>query len=134
MSSTAKSTFNFTKLVVGDLEKSHAFYTEVCGLEEHVRINSSLKGEPFVEIMYKAQYPGGPTFVLLQYLNLPAPAPGEIILGFITPDINAFIARAEKAGGKLLQAIKTNEEHRVKVGFVSDAEGRVIEVVEQLQK
>ena len=52
----------------------------------------------------------------------------------MTPDLDAFIARAEKAGGKMLQPIKTNEEHRVKVGFVTDLEGRIIEVVETLQK
>lgn len=134
MTSQAKSAFNFTKLVVRDLEKSHAFYTEVCGLEVWARINSELKGEPFAEIMYTPQTPGGPSFVLVQFLNIPAPAPGETILGFMTPDLEAFIARAEKAGGKMLQPIKTNEEHQVKVGFVTDLEGRIIEVVETLQK
>lgn len=133
MTREAKSAFNFTKLVVGDLENSHTFYAEVCGLELWARIESELKGEPFSEIMYKPQTPGGPSFVLLQYLNIPAPAPGETILGFMTPDLDAFIARALKAGGKVLQAIKTNEEHGVKVGFVTDLEGRVIEVVEPLQ-
>jgi lactoylglutathione lyase len=134
MSAPAESAFNFTKLVVGDLEKSHAFYTMVCGLEEWARIDSELNGEPFAEIMYKPQVPGGPSFVLVQFLNIPAPPPGETILGFMTPDLDAFIARAQNAGGKILQPVKMNEEHKVKVGFVTDLEGRIIEVVEPFQK
>lgn len=131
---TDKSAFSFTKLVVGDLEKSHAFYTEVCGLKEMARVEADVNGRPISEIMYHAPHPGGPTFVLFKFVNEAPPVPGETILGFITPDVEAFVARATKAGGKVIQAIKTDEEHGVKVGFVADIEGRLIEVVELLQK
>lgn len=131
---TVKSTFSFTKLVVGDLEKSAAFYTEVCGLVEQARVEADVNGDPISEILFDPPYPGGPTFVLFKFLKRPAPTPGETILGFITPDVDAFVARAKKAGCKVVQDVKSDPEHGVKVGFVTDVEGRLIEVVELLQK
>ena len=131
---TQKSTFSFTKLVVGDLDKCAAFYTEVCGLVEQGRVDADISGAPISEILFDPSYPGGPTFVLFKFLDRPAPTPGEIILGFITPDVEAVVARAHKAGGKIIQAVRSDPDHGVKVAFVTDVEGRLIEVVELLQQ
>ena len=97
---TVKSTFSFTKLVVGDLEKSAAFYTEVCGLVEQARVEADVNGDPISEILFDPPYPGGPTFVLFKFLKRPAPTPGETILGFITPDV---VQNAEQSFAMLVR-------------------------------
>lgn len=127
-----KASFGFTKLVVDDLEKSAAFYKEVCGLEELMRVEESVGDRPISEILFKPTAPGGPTFTLFKFLKQPSPAPGETILGFVTPDLNAFIARAEKAGGSVVQPIKAMPQLGLNVAFVADVEGRLIEVVQML--
>jgi catechol 2,3-dioxygenase-like lactoylglutathione lyase family enzyme len=124
--------FGFTKLVVGDLEKSAAFYKSVCGLTEMARVNAEIEGRPIREIMFNATGQGAATFVLLSYSDTPAPQIGELILGFITKDVVAFVARARGAGGSVVQPPMAQPEHGVKVAFVRDIEGHLIEVVELL--
>jgi catechol 2,3-dioxygenase-like lactoylglutathione lyase family enzyme len=124
--------FSFTKLVVGDLERCADFYKEVCGLTELARVNASIAGRAISEIMFHPTADGGSTFVLLSFLDTPKPAAGELILGFVTPDLAAFVARARAAGGTVVQDIVTQPEHGVKVAFVTDIEGHLIEVVEML--
>ena len=125
--------FGFTKLVVGDLDKSAAFYKSVCGLVEQTLIESEIAGRAIKEILFNATAPNAGTFVLLSFVDLPKPAGGETILGFITPDVTAFVDRARTAGGSVAQEIKTMPQHGVKVAFVRDLEGHLIEVVERLQ-
>jgi catechol 2,3-dioxygenase-like lactoylglutathione lyase family enzyme len=125
--------FGFTKLVVGDLDKSAAFYKSVCGLVEQRRVESQINGRSIREILFNATAPNAGTFVLLSFLDSPKPAAGETILGFMTPDLSAFVERARAAGGSVAQDIKTAPEHGVKVAFVRDVEGHLIEVVELLR-
>lgn len=124
--------FGFTKLIVADLEKSAAFYKAVAGLTELARVNATIEGRPIHEIMFNATAPGASTFVLLHYPDAPKPAQGEVILGFVTDDITTFVRNAASAGGKVVEAPSTQAEHGVKVAFVRDIEGHLIEVVEQL--
>lgn len=126
--------FNFTKLIVADLEKSAAFYREVAGLTETARINASIEGQTIHEIMFAPTAPGASTFVLLTYPDAPKAVQGELILGFVTDDIAAFVQRAARAGGKIVEAPSTQAEHGVKVAFVRDIEGHLIEAVEMLAK
>jgi predicted enzyme related to lactoylglutathione lyase len=51
-------------------------------------------------------------------------------MGFITPDLAALLDRAKAAGGELARPIRDMPEHKVKVAFVKDNEGHLIEVVE----
>ena len=125
--------FGFTKLVVGNLEAAADFYTSVCGLTEMARVDAAIEGQPISEIMFNATGEGAATFVLLTYAGQPAPKAGELILGFVTKDIDAFVSRAEAAGGKIAQAAVRQPEHGVKVAFVRDPEGHLIEAVELLQ-
>jgi len=124
--------FNFTKLVVADLEKSASFYKSVCGLTEQARVTSQIAGRAISEILFNPVAPGGATFVLLTFPDTPAPAAGELILGFVTSDIAAFLDRTRAAGGSVAQAIESRPEHGVKVAFVRDIEGHLIEVVQLL--
>jgi catechol 2,3-dioxygenase-like lactoylglutathione lyase family enzyme len=129
----AAENFNFTKLVVGDLEKAAAFYTSVCGLSEQVRIDAEIEGRAMSEILFHPTAPGGGTFVLLAFHDTPKPASGELILGFVTPNLGAFVERARAAGGTVVQDIRFQPEHGVSVAFVRDIEGHLIEVVQVLE-
>lgn len=122
----------FTKLLVDDLEKTAAFYTSVCGLVETGRVEAEIAGRKISEIIFSAAFQGAATFVLLKFLDAPKPTNDEVILGFVTDDVDAFVARAEAAGGSVVQAPHDNVEHGVKVGFVTDVEGHLIEVVQML--
>lgn len=124
--------FGFSKLVVGDLERCGAFYQSVCGLQEAGRYDAEIAGRAIREIMYRPTSPGGAMLVLLAYLDTPRPAGGEAILGFQTPDLDAFVKRAREAGGSVLQDPKQIDDLRVRVAFVRDPEGHVLEVVQSL--
>jgi len=124
--------FGFTKLLVNDLEACAAFYAAVCGLRELARVDAQIAGRPIREIMYHPTADGGATFVLLQFLDQPGTG-SESILGFQTQDLPAFLQRAIAAGGKVVDPIKAMPEHGIKVAFVRDLEGHLIEVVELLR-
>lgn len=126
--------FSFTKLLVHDLETTAEFYKSVAGLTELARVESAIGGRPIKEIMFNATGQGGATFVLLKFMDTDAPKKDEVIVGFMTPDVVAFVERAKAAGGKVLDPIRDEVEHGVKVAFVEDVEGHLIEVVELLAR
>ena len=122
--------FGFTKLLVQDLEKSARFYAEVCGLTELARVDAAIAGRPISEIMFNTTGEGAAMLVLLKFTDSDEPNGKDAILGFQTNDIAAFVDRAVSAGGQIVDSITDNPDHGVKVGFVSDPEGHLIEVVE----
>jgi predicted enzyme related to lactoylglutathione lyase len=124
--------FGFTKLVVADLERSAEFYKSVCGLLEQARVDADIDGKPIREILFNATGTGAATFVLLTFPGAPRPQAGGVILGFITTDVDAFLARAQQAGGAVVETPIDRKEHGVRVGFVTDIERNLIEVVQLL--
>jgi predicted enzyme related to lactoylglutathione lyase len=124
--------FGFTKLLVNDLEGCAAFYSGVCGLRELARVDAEIAGRPIREIMYHPTADGGATFVLLQFLDRPGTG-SEAILGFQTDDLQDFVRRAVAAGGQVADPTTELPEHGVKVAFVRDVEGHLLEVVELLR-
>jgi predicted enzyme related to lactoylglutathione lyase len=124
--------FGFTKLVVGDLDKSAAFYSHVFGVKEQYRVHADICGREIDEILFETATPGGATFVLLRYADSPAPSSDEVILGFITEDVDGVCARAMDAGGSVTREARDQPEHGVRVAFVADVEGHLIEVVQPL--
>ncbi len=124
--------FGFTKLLVQDLDKCAAFYSEVCGLTETYRVESEIAGRAISEIMYAPTAEGGASFVLLKFLDAKGPYSEEVIIGMQTDDLEAFVQRAEAAGGRVVDPIRSMPEHGVKVAFVADVEGHLLEVVELL--
>jgi len=70
--------------------------------------------------------------VMLKYVNRPAPPIGEVLLGFITPDLAALLKRVSASGGKVVQEARDMPEHGVRVAFVTDPEGHMAEVVQLL--
>jgi predicted enzyme related to lactoylglutathione lyase len=127
------SHFGFTKLVVGDLEKSAAFYESVAGLTRQTRIEAVIGGRAITEIVYEATARGGASLVLLSYQDTPTPAAGEIIVGFVTPDADAWMARAEAAGATIVEAPSDRAAIGLRVAFAKDPEGHLIEVIQPLK-
>jgi len=124
--------FSFTKLVVGDLETAATFYKSVCGLTEQNRVEAKIGGKTISEILFNATAPGGASFVLLTFVGAAKPTAGGVIPGFITGDVDAFVARARAAGGTVVEEPADQPQHGVRVAFVTDPEGNLIEVVQLL--
>ena len=130
--STAPTHFGFTKLLVADLETSATFYRDVFGLKETTRIQSEIAGRALEEILFNPTGEGAATFVLLKFADATTPSANELILGFLTDDVDALIARATAAGATVLREALDYEHLGVRVGFINDLEGHVVEVVQQM--
>ncbi len=127
------TTFGFTKLVVGDLEKMKAFYTNVFGLKQFDRVQADIGIDPIDEIMLGRDSGFGPgSIVLLRFTELAPPRPGAVILGFVTDDLGALVDRVVANGGRLHAAIKDIPEMKVRVAFTKDPEGNLAELVQML--
>jgi catechol 2,3-dioxygenase-like lactoylglutathione lyase family enzyme len=127
-----KSHFGFAKLVVKDLDGTAAFYREVAQLEELMRVEDEVGGRAIEEVLFKPTGEGGATFVLFKFLDRDVPASEEVIVGFQTPDVIAFVDRVRRGGGSVVIDVEEKAAHGVKVAFVKDPEGHLIEVVELL--
>ena len=126
----ADGAFTFTKLIVGDLEKSAAFYRDVCGLKEVNRISATgADGTSLTEIILD----GAPaTLILICYHGAPTAPKGDSVLGFYTRDIDAFLERLVKAGGTVTTPVQTLAEAGLKYAMATDNEGHVIEPLQRL--
>jgi predicted enzyme related to lactoylglutathione lyase len=125
--------FSFTKIVVTDLEVCGAFYAEVFGLREQYRLRSEIAGRAIDEVLFEATAPGAGSFILLRFVESTGPASVGVIPGFVTDEIEGLFARAVAAGGSVEQPIADAPAHGVRVGFLADPEGRLIEVVQRLE-
>ncbi|WEK56733.1 MAG: VOC family protein [Candidatus Brevundimonas phytovorans] len=124
--------FNFSKLIVADLDRSATFYSRVFRLEELARVEDAIAGRTIREVMYKPTHEGGATFVLLAFDDAPTPAGGEMIVGFTVADLDAVVAEAVAAGGSLADPIRDMPEMGIRVGFIRDPEGHLLEIVQFL--
>lgn len=136
MTEARKAMFSFTKLVVNDLEKMARFYDEVYGFKQLQRVKAQVQQEPIDEIIMGPPGQQGPTMteslVLFKFVNRPKVPIGEVILGFITPDLAALIGRVRANGGSVVQEAMDLPEHGVRVAFLTDPEGHLTEVVQLL--
>ncbi|HLZ83368.1 MAG TPA: VOC family protein [Caulobacteraceae bacterium] len=128
----ADGAFTFTKLIVGDLERSAAFYRDVCGLAEVNRISAESDGRALTEIILAGDPPGPATLILICYHGEPASPGGDSVLGFYTADIDAFLERLVKAGGSVTSPVKALPEAGLKYAMATDNEGHVIEPLQRL--
>jgi catechol 2,3-dioxygenase-like lactoylglutathione lyase family enzyme len=130
--SSGVTPLGFTKLIVDDLDKCAAFYAAVCGLVEESRAEDQIAGRPIEELYFTSDPPGTGTFTLTKFLDAPARSEPGVILGFVTEDVDAFVDRARAAGAGVVEAAQSRPEFGVKVAFVNDLEGNLLEVVELL--
>jgi lactoylglutathione lyase len=134
MPSSPGATYSFTKLVVEDLDAMARYYTNVYGLDEIQRVKDDVDGAPIEEIILgiDGSYGG---LILWKWLGQPGPPTGEVILGFVTPDIETLFARAEIAGATVRERPKEHDAAPgFLVGFLADPEGHLAEVVQPLEQ
>ena len=124
----------FTKLIVDDVDKMAAFYSEVYGLKPIDRIQSEIGGDRIDEIILGANGQNTGGIVLLKFVDKKPPASGEVILGFITDRIDVLFERILAAGGGIYSQIKADAGRPYKVGFATDPEGHLIEIVEMVDQ
>ncbi|WP_380879300.1 hypothetical protein ACFB49_21480 [Sphingomonas sp. DBB INV C78] len=120
----------FTKLIVEDLDRMSQFYSAICGFEEEGRGQDQIAGRPICEVYFRSDPPGTGTFTLTKFLDAPRAPSEAVILGFVASDLDGFLKRAVSAGSTIVDAPQTRPEHGVKVAFVKDIEGNLIEIVE----
>jgi hypothetical protein len=104
----------------------------VCGLEEQGRVDATIAGREISEILLNPTTAEGANLVLLRFHDRPRASGDEVILGFVTTDLEAFVRRTRESGGSVYEEIKSMPEHGVRVAFVKDPEEHLIEVVQLL--
>jgi predicted enzyme related to lactoylglutathione lyase len=134
MAESAQTGFGFTKLIVSDVDSLFAFYARVFNLAEVARVRQGEGEDELDEIIMGAAGKGysTPSLVIQRYPNRPIPAPGEATLGFVVQDLDATVANALAAGGSIHRPAKAEPQHGVKVAFIKDSDGHLIEVVQML--
>lgn len=132
--SMAPTGFSFTKMIVADLAAAKRFYTETMGLKVVLTFATGEGSDQLEEAILSqtGTYNGGHSLALVQYLNRPPARPGEAIFGFSVEDVDATIKAVIAAGGALARPARTIPEHNIKVAFVTDPEGHLLEIVQML--
>lgn len=135
MKGDRKARFSFTKLIVDDEEAMAEYYHQVYGLNKLQRVENpqSGAGGPIREvIMGPGDTMSSESLILFKFLDRPAPRDQEVILGFVTEDLDALAERVLAQGGKHVSPIESMPQHGVRVLFTTDPEGRLSENVELL--
>ncbi|MCP5395204.1 MAG: VOC family protein [Sphingomonadaceae bacterium] len=125
----------FTKLIVADEEKMSDYYCAVYGLKPVQRVAgaSAGEGETFREVILSTTGEmTGQTLVMFNFTDRPKPRDQQVILGFISDDIEALNARIVANGGKLVGPLTDQPDHGVRVQFSEDPEGALAENVQLL--
>jgi predicted enzyme related to lactoylglutathione lyase len=127
---TTATPLNFTKLIVGDLERSAAYYEAAFGLTELFRFEGKIAGDRFEQVVLGVD--GGMSgLILVRFVERDAPPDGAVILGFMSPDLAALFERAVAAGGTVHAEIRDPKLPGVAlVGFLADPDGHLAEVLQ----
>lgn len=122
--------FVFTKVNVGDIDRLETFYTALFGMEVTARIAQG-EGEAQMDERILTK-PGtrGPQLILIAHPNRPLPAPGETVLGLMVDDLDAAFAQALEMGASVVHPITEVPEHKLRLAFVADPEGHVVELLQ----
>jgi predicted enzyme related to lactoylglutathione lyase len=125
----------FTKLIVDDEEKMAAYYAAVYGLNPAIRVagESVGGGEKFREvILTRGEDMSAGTLVMFKFVDRPAPRDQQVILGFVTEDLDALKEKIVANGGKLIGPTRDEVSHGVRVQFSEDPEGALSENVQMI--
>lgn len=124
----------FVKLVTHDIEGLLPFYTEVFDFKVEYRVTAN-EGDPewgLDEILLHNARDEGTTLVLLSFHDGREVHPGEMILGIKVDDLAATIDKAVAHGATIARPLQNTPEHGVKVAFLKDPRGTLIEAIELL--
>lgn len=128
------SKFAFTKIVVADLAAMERFYVDALGLTVTARIDVNEGDWNLAEAILSVAGAGTDATLLnlIHYRDRPAPAPGEAVIGFSVDDLESVIDTALRAGGTLVTAPVAVPEHQLRLAYVGDPEGHLIELLQAL--
>jgi len=127
----AATPLNFTKLIVGDLERSAAYYESVFGLGELYRSEGKIAGDPFQQVVMGVDGAMAGGLILVHFTERGAPPNGAVILGFMAPDLAALVDRAVASGGSVHSEMRDPKIPGVAfVAFLADPDGHLAEVLE----
>lgn len=136
----APPTMGFVKLVTHDIEGLLPFYTDVFDFKVQYRVSAN-EDDPgynrewaLDEILLHNANDQGTTLVLFEFRNREVVPAGGVILGISVPDIKVTLEKATAAGGTVARPLQVQPQHGVKVAFVTDPRGTLIEVIELLPK
>lgn len=124
--------FAFTKILVNDLPAQFDFYSKIFGRQEKTRYEFDDRSDPLAEIIMTSSDGTEQSLVLLHYKNRPAPTPGSAVIGFEVSGIDEIVQRAEEAGATVAEPPTTMADIGIRVAFVADPEGHVLELFERL--
>ncbi|WP_280222025.1 VOC family protein [Nocardia neocaledoniensis] len=124
--------FAFTKILVKDLASQFNFYSTVFGRAERIRYDFDDRADPLAEIIMTSPDGTEQSLVLLHYKNRTAPPPGSAVIGFEVTDLNEVVSRAEKAGATVTEPPTAMPDLGIRVAFIDDPEGHVLELFERL--
>jgi catechol 2,3-dioxygenase-like lactoylglutathione lyase family enzyme len=123
--------FAFTKIIVTDLTAMERFYCDVLGLGVVARIDVNERGWNLAELVLSVG--GGTTQLnLVQYRDRPAPPLGEAVVGLSVADMDAVIAAAVAGGGSLVTDPVEIPDHGLKICYIADPEGHLLELLQPL--
>ncbi|MEV3964368.1 VOC family protein [Nocardia sp. NPDC050193] len=128
----SSSRFAFTKILVNDLVAQFEFYSSVFGRVERTRYEFDDRPDPLAEIIMTSPDGTEQSLVLLHYKNRPAPTPGSAVIGFEVRGLDDVVRRAEESGATVIEPPTTMAEIGIRVAFVQDPEGHVLELFERL--
>jgi predicted enzyme related to lactoylglutathione lyase len=120
--------------MVHDVPAAEAFYAKVLGLVVLERVVHG--GEHPLEetVMAVPGAENGPRLIVARPFGRPLPPPGESITGFMVTDIHASVGAVVEAGGSIIHPPLDNEEHGLRLAFVTDHEGHVIELLQIIER
>lgn len=124
-----KANLAYLKLIVDDLDAAAKFYGDVCQLDQVARIDDEMDGRPMSEIILEPANEGACSLVLLSYHASASGQREQSVPVFLTDDIDAFVGRVARAGGRVSQ-LKTLDDQRARVAFWYDLEGNLIETAQ----
>ena len=67
--------------------------------------------------------------VLIEFLDGKSPTHEQVVLVFFTDDIEMFLARVERCGGRISER-RDHAEHAARIAFWYDPEGNLAETVQ----
>lgn len=119
------------KLVVKDLDKSSTFYRAVFQARQAMRFTSSMDRRPMDEVLLESANGELLPLVLIKFLDGSSPTHTQAVLVNFTDDIDAFLQRVERGGGRLSER-RDDLEHKARIAFWYDPEGNLGETVQML--
>jgi lactoylglutathione lyase len=126
--------FAFTKMVVADLAAAEHFYTSTLGLTRLTYIEFGEGSHALKEVILSiaGADPQVARLNLIHYPSRPTPAPGEAIFGFMVDDIEAALEAMIAAGGQIAVPLQDVPEHSLRLAFIADPEGHMVEILQAL--